>query len=554
MLYPSEFPGDKNPENPEWKVFQQMSKLPSDQFDVFYSRTFSGIKKNEKIEYEIDFIVTDLRDHFFNALVCIEVKGGSLVQKIDETWTQNGNPIPSPVAQATSAMHSLVERHTMISRDVPFGWMLCFPDIKVDPSKPLPTNISPLQLIDIQKLDNLQEALVNYFDHLRNSMPDHRGLNHGKYNFFIEPWIKDHGFVLPLSARMESDEKLFIQLTQKQAKVLQQAEENSKVRLRGIAGSGKTVIAKELAVKYAEMGKKVLFLCFNKVLSENINHHFRLRKANVKVHTYHSFAFWKIVTSKKDSGENFSDNRDWWDKNFDTQDFWSFLISAKMLDLYFDFPESDKYDVIIIDEGQDFNEDWYESIYCFLKKDGRLLVFMDDQQNINQACSAIPGIETFTKLQLTDNCRNTRRITGKMSEIIEYGIENMEGIPDGEEIKIISYKNNTDQQTKILSEIKDLITEKDIKPEQILILLNSDIGQSCLSKTRLIGKLQLRSLGDNGIPDKNSINYTHIKTFKGLEADIIFIIDTHKVDYDPKLFYTQVSRAKHLLYILQKED
>lgn len=544
MIYPSEFPGDKNPNNPEWKVFQQIKKLDPEQFDVFYSRTFSGINKKEKIEYEIDFIVTDLRENFFNALVCIEVKGGLLVQKSDETWTQNGNPIPSPVKQVTSAMHSLVERYTMISRYVPFGWMLCFPDIKMDPNRPLPTNISPLQLIDIQKLDNLQETLVNYFDHLRNSMPDHRGLNHGKYNFFIEPWIKEHGFVMPLSARLQADEKLFFQLTQQQANVFKAVEENKRVRIRGIAGSGKTVIAKELALKFEANNKNVLFLCFNKVLSENITHYFKHAKKKTQAQTYHSFA--NTVIESTEQG--------WWNRNFLNPDFWDWDVPDKMLECCGEKPETEKYDVLIIDEGQDFRENWYESLFCFLKKDANIYVFMDDQQNINQACSAIPGIETFTKLQLTENCRNTRKITGKMADIIEDGIENMEGIPEGEDIKIISYKNDTDQQTKILNEIKDLIAGKDIKAEQILILLNTDITNSCLSKTKNIGNLNLRSLGENGIPHKNCINYTHINTFKGLEADIILIIDKDKVDDDPKLFYTQVSRAKHLLYIFQKEE
>ena len=79
--------------------------------------------------------------------------------------------------------------------------------------------------------------------------------------------------------------------------------------------------------------------------------------------------------------------------------------------------------------------------------------------------------------------------------------------------------------------------------------------RSCLAQTKKIDRHALQKLGSVGVLSDNHINYAHISSFKGLEADIVFIIDTDKVkSYDEKLLYTQASRAKYKLYIFEKSE
>ena len=49
----------------------------------------------------------------------------------------------------------------------------------------------------------------------------------------------------------------------------------------------------------------------------------------------------------------------------------------------------DKYDVIIIDEGQDFNDEWFIHIESMLQEQGKFYVFYDQQQSIFQKQSLI---------------------------------------------------------------------------------------------------------------------------------------------------------------------
>ena len=588
MIYPEEFPEFIGPPDSERKVYNAMRLIP-DEFDVFYNRTFSSsIIKGQKPNFEIDFIVADLRNGRFKGLACIEVKGGKLVYHADGSWIQNGKNMDSPTAQVISSMHSLLNRYSEISRNITFDWMVCFPDIISPGSKNLPIVLDESKLIDQYKLTELRKTLISYFDALYKLNPDRKGLDLNSYNkLFKSTLIRDCHFVLPLSARIESDEKTFIKLTAEQRKLLDALKENPKILIKGIAGSGKTIIAKEIAQESYENGLNVLFLCFNKSLALNIDSYFSKDKRvndlsflldldlnienlsemldsiksssqqvnkqtrkneksdksnSIKVSTYHSFAASVIEASEPG----------WWSRNYNDRDFWGFDVPYKIHEIKNSSGINPVFDVLIIDEGQDFEEEWFATAEYFLKPEGQFYIFMDEFQNINQTCSRIPGLKDFFKYRLDKNCRSTKNITEKLTKIIDYEIRSLDGMPKGDPVVIVNYKNDIDQQTKILNEIKDLIL-KGVPPEHILLLLNTDLNKSCLSQTQRVDKLPLQKLSENGILNKDAINYTHISTFKGLEAVIVFIVDTDKVTFDEKVIYTQASRARQLLYLFSKE-
>ena len=77
---------------------------------------------------------------------------------------------------------------------------------------------------------------------------------------------------------------------------------------------------------------------------------------------------------------------------------------------------------------------------------------------------------------------------------------------------------------------------------------------TCLALTKNVGNLPIRKVNDKGELSRGAVNYTHIKYFKGLEADIVLIIDLDpdKLIYDAQVLYAQASRAKHQLYIFER--
>jgi hypothetical protein len=592
-IYPEKFPEERNNEIAEKTVYEKMQKLP-EYFDIFYNQEFSGRNDGEKFDYEIDFIVADLRNNRFNGVVCIEVKGGILRCAGNNSWTQNGKKISSPPLQALSGIKNLMNiRYREMERKVCTGWMVCFPDSGETGNEKLPTGLEENQLIGKLKLAYLKETLLSFFDERRKKSFERTGLDINHYNnFFKAPLIRSCDFILPLSSRIKADEVEFIRMTEKQSKTFRKFQFNDRILVRGIAGSGKTLIAKEVAQEFFEKGLNILFLCYNKVLANNIECYYQkgssvtvrsylndididyddpssretlaamarrmeelrnrstvlINEGNVlRVERYHSFAY--SVIESADPG--------WWRGHIGklgSSYFWGEAVPFKLMEMLEKGEIAPEYDAIIIDEGQDFSEDWLSTAKYFMKPDGKFYVFIDTLQNIYQNCPRIPALKEFSIAVLDENCRNTRKIASRLSEIIELEINSMPGMPEGEDVAIVKYRSDTEQQAKILQKIRELIGDG-IRPNQILILLNTLMERSCLAQTKKIDRHALQKLGSVGVLSDNHINYAHISSFKGLEADIVFIIDTDKVkSYDEKLLYTQASRAKYKLYIFEKSE
>lgn len=539
MIFPPKFPFDGN--GAERDGFDAFRNLPGRDFDIFYHIPFSATHPGEKQEYEVDFIVTDLRNKRFNGLACVEMKNGTLRVGPADQWTQNSRPIKSPVQQVMGAMHSLIARYPEISSYVPFGWMVFFPEAR---KQDLPNSMNELQLIDKDKMKWMLETITCFFDNLKTSYPTKTGLDMDQYLRFRLQFAKQFDFVPPLSFRINSNDNLFLRLTNQQVDTIKAAQENHLLLVKGVAGSGKTIIAKEIATDLCRMGLKVLLLCFNRTLANNIDAYFKnvlTDHQDVRVRTYHSYASETI--HRKDAG--------WWgDNSSQNSEFWKNEVPLKLACTEYD--DEMLYDVIIVDEGQDFSQVWYESLECAMKQNGRFYVFRDEFQNIFNINDEILFYRKFSKMNLVHNCRSTLKIAEKLSHIISQNILSREGIPEGVPVEVLEYATNTQQQTLITAEITRLMIEDKIKSGQILLMMNTPKEESCLAETNTINNVPVRKLGDYGNLINNQISYTQINTYKGLEADIVFIIDTDQTD-KTKL-YTQASRAKHKLYIFVKKN
>lgn len=593
MIFPSLFPPERAKEDAEKLMFDAFSRMPPgdppDDFDIFYNTEFSGSRREENPDYEVDFIVADLRNGHLNGIVCIEVKGGVLSYNGEKGWTQNSDPMKkSPTSQVITAMHNLIKRFPEISSYVPFGWMVCFPDVVSPGPENLPPSLNDIQIIDKLKTSYLRETLCAFFDNLNEKHPDKTGVSAKKYEkYFRSPLKVSCDFVLPLSVRISGDEQVFIQLTRQQSKLLRAAKDNKRILVKGTAGTGKTILAKETATDFYNQGLNVLFLCFNSVLAANIEYSFKKGKSagtaninydrifadenmeldpgkleqilkniavenenegeskgSLRIDTYHSFACSQI--SRVDHV--------WWNENIGGPSFWEFEIAAKIEEIAKSGKIKDLFDVVIIDEGQDFEECWFESLDSVLKPEARRYIFMDMYQNINQAISNVPDVDSYHQTVLDENCRSTRNIVQELSRIIDQEIFFMEGTPEGEAVRIIPYKSDEHQQILVLSEIRTLLGKGNVRPEDILILMNTEKEDSCLANTKQLDDLPLRMLGNNGVLSDTNINYTHIRTFKGLEANIVIIIDTDKGYCDENMLYTQASRGKHVLCIFKKSE
>ena len=249
---------------------------------------------------------------------------------------------------------------------------------------------------------------------------------------------------------MKSTEKILIKLTKEQKQILDSMSENKRIIIKGTGGTGKTVLLYEKALELSALGKKVIFVCYNKVLSKYLNERLKQEdneiKNNIKITSLHAYILEQI--RKLDNSyivENTS-------KFFETQLPQDFIRI-----------DNEEYEVMLLDEAQDLIKIQY--IECLDKliygglKNGNWYMALDENQNLynNELKELLELLEEDIRpviTVLTKNCRNTMQISNmnvKITGIIQS--INYEAI--GEDVEIIKYGDETSQK----NEIKRIVIE-----------------------------------------------------------------------------------------------
>src|SRR5690606_30530867 len=206
----------------------------------------------------------------------------------------------------------------------------------------------------------------------------------------------------PLSKQFEENNEIFIKLTKQQSKIVKSIEYNKNVIIQGPAGSGKTLIAYQKALSYKQIGLKVLYLTFNKEIASHLRKRYREESnfnslndldhsSNLEITNFH---FWcKRIAEQH---QNFQKQKTS-DEYFDT------YIPNKALEVIKEDTRLQKYDIVIIDEGQDFRSNWLDLINKVLKPESKFMLFMNENQDIFQSFTGVPHRRDLTRLELSEN-------------------------------------------------------------------------------------------------------------------------------------------------------
>ncbi|WP_139451733.1 nuclease-related domain-containing DEAD/DEAH box helicase [Campylobacter armoricus] len=148
-------------------------------------------------------------------------------------------------------------------------------------------------------------------------------------------------------------------------------------RIKGVAGSGKSLIIAHRAANIASKGKKVLVICYNKTLKQYLK---------AQINDVRKEFDWNLIDIDHFHGLlfNFIKNSDislQYTKSFENTEKEA-LENANYILQSEDFSNSRYYDAILIDEAQDFKQKWFDFLLYFLKDNGQVMVVADDKQNI----------------------------------------------------------------------------------------------------------------------------------------------------------------------------
>ena len=543
MIYPPHFPEDYE-NTAERRVYDALSSLQPVDFDVYFQKTFSGSWRSENEDSEIDFLIIDKRNNRFNAVVVIEVKGGKLnYSGIENCWFQNGHKLtPGPDEQARKNKHNFIRRFPSLLANVPVGWILWFPEGYNISGEFTPVNMQSWQILDFDSLSLISDSVEEAFNNIKGKYAHRSGDELEIYTSKLSSTLlRDLGIVQPLNIQLKQYEDRFLQLESEQRSFFTSLYQFRKLAVSGGAGTGKTLLATGAAIDLSNEGKSVLFLCFNRMLAQALEA--TISGENISVSTFHTFAYNRV--NEVDSG--------WLSRHPVKDDNYHMKLLPVKFDEVTVKSKSRKYDVVIIDEAQDFEHVWLRTIFKYAHPRSQIILFFDENQNIFKRQFSIPGKDTFVPFKLNNNYRNTRKICDYVSRTTGFAITSC-NTPEGIEVETIEYSDLEDLRGRLTRTVLNLVQVEKILPFDILILIDGHVNEASLNKISSLAQFRLKPWDGTTIRETDTIYFTSISRFKGLESNVILLVCEEKVKLTGnKLFYTQCTRAKSMLKVFEKE-
>ncbi|GAB4381666.1 MAG: ATP-dependent helicase [Elainellaceae cyanobacterium] len=510
----------------EYQVFNALKQL-DDRCYVFYSLRWinPSLQKFQKPEGEADFVVFDPR----YGILVIEVKAGKiefvhgrLIQKNRATGQEFEI---DPEGQARSSKYILL-RQIQNVLNPPETCAVChavwFPSVTVTKQN-LPLNYPQDIVLDANALNTPAQSILSVYKFWAPKVPSHH-LSKTGVGRVLQAIAPTFSVIPSLRASFETREQQFIQLTKRQASILDFLEEQESAVISGAAGTGKTVIALEKARRLSDRGDSVLFLCFNTALKNFLQQAHGLPRVDYQ--TFHGLAG-KVVGDGQD--KTYSQLE---------EDFLNWLSDGR---------NPWNYQHLIVDEGQDFVSEWLE--WLIERTEGCRYVFYDKKQLIYRDRLAAWVENADCRLVLNKNCRNTLQISRTAYRFA--------GLPPGQSDEMVHGRNTCLHEISDRSQIPTLISElvgrliqeKAVEPEEIAILTMQTEERSALARLEKVSTSPLSSLIEKG-----KICFTSVRKFKGLEAKVIFLIDISLENFSEQDFlnrlYIGCSRGVHELYLL----
>jgi hypothetical protein len=169
-----------------------------------------------------------------------------------------------------------------------------------------------------------------------------------------------------------------------------------RLRVSGTAGSGKTQLALAEYTDAIAHGLRPLYVCYNRPLADHVQ---RLVPAGGRVANYHQLC--DLFARDAGLSPDYADAQVW-------KQLEGTLASAAL-------PDEWRFDVLIVDEGQDFSPSWRDALLRLLKPEGRALWLEDPMQNLyGREPVPLPG---WVTIHADSNYRSPRRIVDMLASL-----------------------------------------------------------------------------------------------------------------------------------------
>lgn len=517
----------------EIETLTLLSAVLPDDYTVFHGVHWTNIDKGFSAYGEIDFIVVAPSGR----LLLIEQKSGFLTET-DDGLAKKYPGMDKPKLIRTQLMRTvtaLMQRFGKDGSPLSIDYLLYCPDYQVKRMEI--AGLDATRIIDARNKDKLP-ALLQQILPLDAITPQRERVLH-----FLGDILQ---LVPDPSAMIGQASALVTRLSGGLALWARQlAFTPFRLRVTGTAGSGKTQLAlTEFATALAE-GKKPLYVSYNRPLADHVQNLLPTGGGG-KVASFHQLC--DQFAREQGTVPDYRDPTVW--QTLEAQ-----LATA-------DVPPSWQFDVLIVDEGQDFSERWRDALLRLVKPEGRVLWLEDPMQNLyGRDPVPLPG---WVSLRSDANYRSPRQIIDLLARLAPTDQRIEAASPfAGADIDVLTYPAGDEAQ--LFAQTRQAITRclgAGFMRHDMALISFRGREQSALLNLDALGTHSLKSfdgsydLFGNPVFRSGELLTESVYRFKGQSAPAIIFTEIDFEMLDEKSFrklFVGMTRARIKLVLVMSE-
>ena len=494
----------------ELDVIERLEQYLPDNYEVFHSVTWFSVHNTHDHHGEIDVVVMSPEGN----LLLVEVKAGDVVLHDGEIFKIYKGTESSVSRQCSMQYSSMVRRLTNAKLFTFVTNCLVLPDYKIDGANII--GFPKERIIGAESYDALGTHVLDILRTAPTRENDVDAIRHFLKNEFRVTTNLNvlKGQISTASHKLSDGMSLWVPRITSPSGV---------IRIQGTAGSGKTQLALQLLSDAVTNKQKSLYVCFNRSLADHIR---KIAPASALVTNFHELC---IDHYRRIVGEpNFSDPN-------------IFAMAAESYIEHLSHQEA-RYDLIILDEGQDLNLEWVGCIAGQLKSDGRMYLMEDENQRLYErdeydldGAVLVSSFENYRSPQAICQMINAFGLSSKPIQA--------KGPYKGEFPDFRVYRNDHELISMTASAVEALL-HRGFDLTDIVIITGRGRVKSKLLNIDRIGKFSTRHFTGNYTPDGDPIWTTGdlatetVYRFKGQSSPAIVLSE---VDFSE---ITEIERNK----------
>jgi len=366
----------------ELDVLQRLQESLPDNHEIFHSVALHTLHEGKDHHGEIDLVILGPN----GAILLIEIKAGDVVLRNGGIFKLYRDREKDVTRQTQTQYAALRNRLAAAHLVTDVTNCLVLPDYRIGDAQIV--SIPRARIIDASEFDQLGTRVREL-------------LGNGRIHDDVESIRR----FLANEFRVSADLQIFGDQLRRTSRRLADGlatwvprltSPSGLMRIQATAGSGKTQLALRLLNDAAANRQRALYVCFNRALADHIGH---LTPPRAKVVSFHELC---VDYRRQTSAEPDFSQPDIFQTLADT-----YCTAAEHLPA--------RYDLIVIDEGQDFEPAWVGALLPQLQAQGRLYLLEDDAQRLYER-DAFDLTDAVT-LACNDNFRSPRAICNAINAL-----------------------------------------------------------------------------------------------------------------------------------------